>query len=277
MLFLKQKMMQSENQAPKITAYIMAKNEESRIVSCIDSLQWCDDVVVADTGSTDNTVEIARNKGCRIMEVPFKGFGPTRNSIIDKIESPWIVCFDADEICTPELAAEIQQVARTNRASAYLANRLTFLMGKPVKHSGWNPDFRHAVLFKKGEYRYTERNIHESFHCSGEVEKLKAVFYHNSFPSLSNMLDKEKYYSLLGAKELLKQGKNVSVVKGAAHGIWAFCRHFFIKKGFLDGWRGLLVASSSAHATLFRYALAYEMKSKREAEEELSRRNHERT
>ena len=261
----------------KVTAYIMAKNEESRIAQCIESLKWCDEVVVADTGSTDNTVEIARNMGCLIMKIPFKGFGPTRNSIIDKIESPWIVCFDADEVCTPELAAEIKQAARTDRASAFLANRLTFLMGKLVKHSGWNPDFRHAVLFKKGEYRYTERNIHESFECLGKVEKLKAVFYHYSFPSLSDMLTKEKSYSQLGAKELLKQGKNVSVGKGVVHGIWAFCRHFFIKKGFLDGWRGLLVASSSAHATLFRYALAYEMKRKREPNETRLKQNHEGT
>lgn len=261
-------MMQSENQAPKITAYIMAKNEEDRIGSCIDSLQWCDEVVVADTGSADNTVSIATKKGCRVIEVPFGGFGPTRNSIIDKIDSPWIACFDADEICTEELASEMKRAAASNSASAYLANRLTFLLGKPVKHSGWNPDFRHAVLFKKGEYRYTQRNIHESFECSGKVEKLNSVFYHHSFPSLSYMLAKEKSYSELGAKELLDSNKKVSLAKGCLHSVWAFFRHYFIKKGFLDGWRGLLVASSSAHATFFRYAIAYEMRRKKETKED---------
>lgn len=257
-------MKQSENQSSKITAYIMTKNEEKRIASCIDSLQWCDEVVVADTGSTDNTVSIALMKGCRVIKLQFKGFGLTRNNIIDKIGSPWIACFDADEVCSEELASEMRRAVRSNNASAFLANRLTFLLGKPVRHSGWSPDFRHAVLFKKGEYRYTERVIHESFECSGKVEKLQSVFYHYSFPSLSYMLAKEKSYAELGALDLLNSGKKATLTKGCLHSIWAFCRHFFFKKGFLDGWRGVLIASSSAHSTFFRYALAYELKKSRD-------------
>lgn len=260
--------MLSEDQDYRITAYIMTKNEEERIALCIDSLKWCDEVLVADTGSSDDTVQIARKKGCRILEIPFQGFGPTRNKIISKINTPWVVCFDADEVCTPELASEIREVIRTSNASAFLANRLTFLMGEPIRHSGWSPDFRHAVLFRKCDYRYTDRNIHESFKCSGNVEKLNSFFYHYSFPTLSSMLAKERSYSELGAEELLKSDKTISMRKGFLHGIWAFCRHYFIKRGFLDGWRGFLIATSSAHSTFFRYALAWEQRSKRNGQEE---------
>lgn len=261
--------MSFEGKNYEVTAYIMAKNEGQRIARCIDSLKWCDVILVADTGSSDDTIRIALEKGCQIIEIPFQGFGPTRNKIIDQIQTPWIVCFDADEVCSPELALEIREAIETSKASAFLANRLTFLMGSPIKHSGWNPDFRHAVLFRKGYYRYTERNIHESFKCSGNVERLHSVFYHYSFPSLSSMLAKEKSYSELGARELLKSGKKITLCRGFWHGIWAFFRHYFIKKGFLDGWRGVLIASSSAHSTFFRYAIAYELKRNKKVQDKL--------
>ena len=98
--------MQTKNipEAPSLTAYIMAKNEEHSIERCIRALSWCPKVVVSDTGSTDNTKEIAKSLGCEVIDVKFDGFGTTRNRILDHITSDWIVCFDADEVCTPELA-----------------------------------------------------------------------------------------------------------------------------------------------------------------------------
>lgn len=161
----------------------MTKNEEHCIARCIQALSWCPKIVVADTGSSDKTKEIAKSLGCAVIEVSFDGFGTTRNRILDHLTSDWVLCFDADEVCTPELAEEIQETLKNPSASAYLANRLTFLLGKPVLHSGWNPDFRHAVLFKKSEYRYTYRKVHEGFTTSGRVEKLKSSFRHYSFPT----------------------------------------------------------------------------------------------
>ena len=151
----------------------MTKNEEHCIARCIQALSWCPKIVVADTGSSDKTKEIAKSLGCAVIEVSFDGFGTTRNRILDHLTSDWVLCFDADEVCTPELAEEIQETLKNPSASAYLANRLTFLLGKPVLHSGWNPDFRHAVLFKKSEYRYTYRKVHEGFTTSGMVEWLR--------------------------------------------------------------------------------------------------------
>ena len=121
----------------------------------------------------------------RYQGYPFDGFGTTRNRILERITSDWIVCFDADEVCTPELAKEVQEKLKNPSASAYLANRLTYLLGKPVLHSGWNPDFRHAVLFKKSDYRYTDRRVHEGFTTQGKVEKLKSSFLHYSCGSKS--------------------------------------------------------------------------------------------
>ena len=132
-----------------LTAYIMTKNEEHCIARCVRALSWCPKIVVADTGSSDGTKEIAKSLGCEVIDVPFDGFGTTRNRILERITSDWIVCFDADEVCTPELAKEVQEKLKNPSASAYLANRLTYLLGKPVLHSGWNPDFRHAVYLRR--------------------------------------------------------------------------------------------------------------------------------
>ena len=242
----------------KITAYVMTKNEEHSIAQCIDALKWCDEIIVADTGSKDRTRQIAAARGCRVLETPFEGFGRTRNSIIDQIDSEWIVCFDADEVCTPELAEEIIAAIQSGEADAYLANRRTYLLGRQVKHSGWNPDYRHAVAFKKSSYRYTERPVHESYICEGKVTKLKSSFDHYSFPNLSTLMEKEKTYALLGARTMLKEGKKSSMGKAFFHGAFAFFRHFVLRSGFLDGWCGFVIAISAAHSTFFRYAMVYE-------------------
>lgn len=259
--------MQTKNipEAPSLTAYIMAKNEEHSIERCIRALSWCPKVVVSDTGSTDNTKEIAKSLGCEVIDVKFDGFGTTRNRILDHITSDWIVCFDADEVCTLELAEEILDVLKNPTASAYLANRLTYLLGEPVLHSGWNPDFRHAVLFKKSDYRYTDRKVHEGFTTSGEVEKLKNSFKHFSFPTLATLMAKEKQYAELGAETMLGKNKKISPLRGLGHGTWAFLRHYVIRRGFLDGWKGFLIGVSAFHTTFYRYLIACEMKKSSDA------------
>ena len=102
---------------PDLTAYIMTKNEEHCIARCIQALSWCPKIVVADTGSSDKTKEIAKSLGCDVIEVPFDGFGTTRNRILDHLTSDWVLCFDADEVCTPELAEEIQETLKNPSAS----------------------------------------------------------------------------------------------------------------------------------------------------------------
>ena len=237
-----------------LTAYIMTKNEEHCIARCVRALSWCPKIVVADTGSSDGTKEIAKSLGCEVIDVPFDGFGTTRNRILERITSDWIVCFDADEVCTPELAKEVQEKLKNPSASAYLAN----LLGKPVLHSGWNPDFRHAVLFKKSDYRYTDRRVHEGFTTQGKVEKLKSSFLHYSFPTVKTLMSKEMQYADLGADAMLMKNKKIGMFRGLGHAAWAFCRHFFLRRGFLDGWRGFLIGISAFHTTFYRYVIAME-------------------
>ncbi|WP_281523689.1 glycosyltransferase family 2 protein [Turicimonas muris] len=242
----------------KITAYVMAKNEEDTIKECLSSLLWCDEVVLADTGSTDKTIEIAKSLGVTIMNIEFQGFGPTRNQIINNIDSDWIVCFDADEICTAALAKEIKDNITNHSADVFLAPRINYLLKQKIHHSGWNPDIRHAVAFRSSCYSYTEDSVHESYRSSGTVKQLSEPFAHFSFRKLSQMMKKEKEYSELGVQNVLKRKKKISMGTAVLHGTSAFFRHFILRRGFLDGWAGFIIATSSAHATFFRYAMAYE-------------------
>ena len=242
----------------KITAYVMAKNEEETIKQCIEAFSWCDEVVLADTGSTDRTTELARGLGATILELPFIGFGPTRNKIIDSLDTDWIVCFDADEVCTEGLANEILSSIRNESHTVLQAPRQNFLMKKKIMHSGWYPDYRHPVAFKKGECRYTDAQIHEGFVTSSEIQKLKEPYAHFSYRRLEQMMGKERSYAMMGVNNALNKNKKPSMATALLHGTSAFIRHFFLKKGFLDGWAGFVIAISSAHSTFFRYAFAYE-------------------
>ncbi len=246
----------------KTVAYIMAKDEAENIVRCIDSLNWCDKVIVADTGSKDNTIQLARTAGAEIIEIPFEGFGKTRNNIINRIDADWIVCFDADEVCTPALASEIVRSIKIDKFEAFKAPRQNYLLGKKIRHSGWYPDFRHPICFKKNSCAYDEKEVHEGLEVKGKIGFLKEPFDHYSHKNLFHYVEKSTKYAQLGAHELIKKNKSVKMTSAIFHGSFRFIRHYVLKLGFLDGWAGLTIALTSAYGTFIRYASAYEMLSK---------------
>lgn len=251
------------NIKPKITAYIMAKNEQSNIENAVNSLRWCDQVIVADTGSTDKTEEIAKKAGATVIKVDFKGFGATRNEILKRINSEWVVCLDADEICTPELALELKKEIESNTYDAFKAPRLTFLLGRPIRHSGWYPDYRHPIAFRRTIGKYDEKEVHETLNVEGEIKSLSNQILHYSIKDLSSYLSKLFLYTELGAKELAKdKTRKVSRTRAVSHGLFRFFRHYFWKLGFLDGWPGLVIAVCSSYGAFMKYSRALELREK---------------
>ncbi|WP_304854669.1 glycosyltransferase family 2 protein [uncultured Parasutterella sp.] len=243
----------------KVTAYIMAKNEESTIQACVRNLAWCDDVVVADTGSTDKTKEKAIEAGARVVNIPFQGFGKTRNEIIRTIEADWIVCFDADEICTEALSKELSAAIASGKYAAIKAPRQNFLLGKKIKHSGWYPDYRHPVAFSKKHAIYDDKNVHEGLIVDGPLGYLNEPFLHYSFKDLKSYFVKSQKYAEIGANELAKKNKKITMGSALLHGSGRFLRHYFLKLGLLDGWAGLIISLTSSYGTFCKYARAYEI------------------
>src|SRR6202047_1205913 len=147
---------------PKISAYIIALNEAEKIAAAVNSVLWVDEIIVADSGSTDPTAAIAEGLGARVMQIPFNGFGDLRNRAVEACTYEWIFSLDADERCTPQVRDEVLKLLATQPPhDAYRVPRRNFMMGRWITGSGWYPNYRQPQLFRKGALRYTLEPVHE--------------------------------------------------------------------------------------------------------------------
>jgi glycosyltransferase involved in cell wall biosynthesis len=240
---------------PKVSAYILTFNEADKIEAAIKSVQWADEIIVADSFSTDDTAKIAKDLGATVVNIPFRTFGQIRNDAIAACSYDWIFSLDADERCTPESEAEIKQGLENPKADAYFVPRRNWFMGRWIKHSGWYPDYRQPQLFRKGAIVFDDQEeVHESYEIHGKVAYFKQDIWQIPFMNLEQMVHKMQRYSTLGAKKLERNARPGGMGRALAHGIWAFIRIYFIKLGFLDGWAGFVLALGNFEGTFYRYA-----------------------
>ncbi len=239
----------------RISAYIIAYNEAEKIEAALRSIAWADEIVVADSFSTDQTVQICERLGARVIQVPFEGFGKLRNTALDALTGDWVFSLDADERCTEAAAAEIRAtVARADAVDAYWVPRRNFVFGRWMRHSGYAPDYRQPQLFRRGRMRYTEDAVHESFVLDGTAGYLREPIAQIPFRDLAQMLHKMQRYSTLGTERLRARGADPSMGAALAHGAGAFLRHYVFQLGFLDGWAGFIIAFANFEGTFYRYA-----------------------
>ena len=246
---------------PRISVYLIAFNEADKIEAALRSVAWAEEIVVADSHSTDATAEIARRYTERVIQVPFEGFGKLRNDVIDQLTGDWVFSLDADERCTGAAAEEIRRViADPDAADAYLVPRRNYFFGRWIRHSGWYPDYRQPQLFRRGRLRYTDDAVHETYVLEGRLATLQEPIAQVPFRDLSQVLHKMQRYSTLGVERLERRGRAPSMAAALAHGAAAFVRHYVFRAGFLDGWAGFLIALSNFEGTFYRYAKYYERK-----------------
>jgi glycosyltransferase involved in cell wall biosynthesis len=243
----------------KVSAYILTFNEAEKIKAAAESVLWADEIVVADSNSTDATVAIATGLGARVVQVPFNGFGDLRNRAIEACTCDWIFSLDADERCTAEVRDEILGLIATNPPlDLYQVPRRSFFMGRWIRGSGWYPNFRQPQLFRKGSMRYTLEPVHEGFEnlSSKPIGTLQNAIWQFPFRNLAEIIRKADRYSSLGAPKLA--GKHVTMLSALGHGAWAFLKHYIFKRGFIDGWAGFVIAFGNFEGTFYRYAKRYE-------------------
>lgn len=241
--------------APKLSVYIIAYNEADKIADAISSVQWADEVLVLDSNSTDDTVNIAESLGAKVIQLPFATFGKLRNESIAACSHEWIFSLDSDERCTPEAQAEIFATLQNPQADAYYVPRRNWFMGRWINHCGWYPDYRQPQLFRKSALVFDDREeVHEAFEIRGEIGYFKSAIIQVPFQNLEQLVHKMQRYSTLGAKKLKRKNKSSSMGKALGHGIWAFIRIYFFKRGFLDGWAGFVLALGNFEGTFYRYA-----------------------
>jgi glycosyltransferase involved in cell wall biosynthesis len=244
---------------PKISVYIIAFNESEKVADAIRSVAWADEVVVADSHSTDDTVAIAESLGARVVQIDFKGFGALRNDAVAACSHEWVFSLDADERCTPEAAHEVRSLVEREAHGAYFVPRRNYFLGREVKHSGWYPNYRQPQLFRKSAMRYEMSPVHEGFELSpgATVGHLRHAIWQLPFKDLAEVVAKMNRYSSLGAAKKRQAGSSYG--KGLTHGMWAFLKHYVFKRGFLDGWAGFVIALSYFEVTFYRYAKAVEL------------------
>jgi glycosyltransferase involved in cell wall biosynthesis len=248
-----------ENQTPKVSCYIIAFNEKEKISDAISSVQWTDEIVVADSHSTDGTAEIAQSLGARVVQIPFSGYGDLRNRAMAVCRGEWIFSLDADERCTPAARDEMLTVIHSSAAlDAYYVPRRNYFMGRWIKHSGYYPDYRQPQLFRKGVLTFRPDPVHEGFDLSSErIGYLKNPIWQFPFKDLEQIIYKCNRYSTLGAQKLEAQQRRAGIGTALGHGLWAFIHQYLIKLGCMDGWPGFVLALSHFEATFYKYAKLY--------------------
>jgi len=239
----------------KISAYIIAYNEAEKIRDCINSVLWADEIIVADSHSTDGTTEIARKLGAKVIHIPFEGYGDLRNQAISNCTGDWIFSLDSDERCTIEVRDEIIALIDNAPLDIYQVPRKNFFMGRWIKHSGWYPNFRQPQLFKNGKMSYTMESVHEGFvnHSDKEIGVINNIIWQFPFKNTEEVIHKANRYSTLGVQKLLEKGRSSTVFKAFLHGAWSFFKHYIFKLGFLDGGPGFVIAFGNFEGTFYRY------------------------
>jgi len=238
-----------------ISVVVITKNEEASIGRCLRSVDWADEVIVLDSGSTDKTVEISRKLGARVsVTADWPGYGPQKNRALAHVAGDWVLSLDADEWVTPELRDEIRGViSRPDGAAAFRVPRLSSFCGRFMRHSGWWPD--HVIrLFRRGAARFSDDVVHEHVLVEGKTGTLRAPIMHETFVDLDELLQKMNNYSSLAAKEMRHGGRKAGLAGAVLRGLWAFMRTYFFRGGFLDGREGFMLAVATAEGTYYRYA-----------------------
>jgi glycosyltransferase involved in cell wall biosynthesis len=237
-----------------LSVIIITRNEAAHIADCIQSIQFADEIIVLDSGSTDNTCEIASGLGARVEKSPdWPGFGQQKNRALDMAAMEWVLSIDADERVPPELAEEIRSTIASAKNDAYKIARLSWFGDRWIRHCGWWPD--HVVrLFRRDKARFTDAAVHEKVVPHTPPGILRNHFLHYPYANMEALIDKVNRYSSAAAQMMFEKGGRTSVAGIAGHALWTFVRIYLIRRGFLDGKEGFILAVTAAAGSFFRYS-----------------------
>lgn len=243
----------ASGQRPGISVCVIARNEEDRLGDCLRSVRWCDEVIVVDSHSTDRTREVAREAGARVIERDWPGHVAQKEFAIREARHDWVLCIDADERVTPDLAAEIEARRQAGLdAAGYRLPRSSNYLGSWIRHGSWVPD-RKLRLFDRRRGRWGGRDPHDRVEVDGDVVDLDGTLEHYPYRDLADHLRTIDRYSTTMAENLHRDGRRAGLHDILLRPALRFLVFYLVKRGFLDGWRGLLLAVLAAHYVRLRY------------------------
>jgi len=232
---------------------VITRDAAGELADCLGSARFAGEIVVVDSGSRDDTVEIAHRFGARVIERAFDGFGRQKTIAVAAAANDWVLCLDADERLTPELVRSIEAVLAAPRASAYAMARRNRFLGRWLAHGEGYPDWN-VRLFDRRRARWSDDAVHEHVIAEGAIARLDGDLLHQSAESLDAYLAKQNRYTTMQAQAMHARGEKVSAARLVLSPVARFLRFYVVKLGFLDGVAGLTHIAIGAFASFMKYA-----------------------
>ncbi len=251
----------SESRSP-ISGFVICFNEEQQISDCLKSLEFCDELIVIDSGSTDKTLEIAKQFGAKVFYRGWTGFRDQKAFGLSHCSNQWVINLDADERVSDRLKEEILSVLERSKkqeqlSDGYEINRVVYFQGRWWRRGGWYPEFR-LRFFKKETIEWGGVDPHEKPICSGKIERLSGEILHYTYSDFFDQASRLLKYSNIMAKEEYREGKRSSFLKVLFNPISRFFKFYFVKRGILEGRVGFAVAVLEAYYTFLKYLFLWE-------------------
>jgi glycosyltransferase involved in cell wall biosynthesis len=250
-----------------ISLVVITLNEEKNLARCLQSAALCfDDILVLDSGSTDQTLKIAQTHGARVFNEPWKGFGPQKHRAVELAKNDWVFCLDADEVLSSDLVSELQQqFLHLDSAVGYKIPRKSFYLGRWILHGGWYPDYQ-LRLFHRQFHQWDAAEIHEKVRSVGpelKIQSLSSPIEHYVFQDVAHQVATNNRYSSLQAEQYLQKGGTFSLWKMLVKPVTKFFECYLWKVGFLDGLPGFIIAIGAAYSVFIRWAKIWQIAGKR--------------
>jgi glycosyltransferase involved in cell wall biosynthesis len=244
----------------ELSVILIVKNEADNIRPCLESVSWADEIIVVDSGSTDDTVAICREFTPHVHVHDWPGFGRQKNRALDYATKDWVLSLDADERVTPELQQQITSAMAEAKFDGFYMPRLSQFCGKFIRHSGWYPDYV-LRLFMREKGKFSDDLVHETVLLNGSMGKLSSPLLHYSYHSQADVERKVEQYAAAAARQMYDRGRTASPLDAPLRAGWAFVRTYLLRMGFLDGAAGFGIARLNARTTYLKYAKLRKMRS----------------
>jgi len=241
-----------------ISVTLLVKNGERTVQKVLESLDSFNEIILIDTGSTDQTVAIAKKfLNVKIFHRPFEGFGPLRNEAAQLATNDWILALDCDEILSPDLQKEIREKS-LNQDHLYSFRFQNYFNNRHIRWCGWHPE-SHIRLYNRKKTAFSNAQVHEGVEKRElQIESFQAPVLHYPYASISDFLRKMEHYSTLFAQQYHNKKKSSPLI-ALYHGVGAFVKSYLIKRGFLGGYEGFLISCYNGHVAFYKYLKLYHL------------------
>lgn len=237
---------------PSISIILITKNSAKTIEKCLESIRFADEIIVLDSGSTDQTVSICRKYTNHVFQTDWPGFGIQKNRALEKASKEWVFSIDSDEWIDTALREEIFETIKNPTATVFQLPRLNQYCGQWIRHGDVGKD-KVTRLFKRGAANFSNDIVHEKIITSEKIKKLKSALCHNTYDSIDALLHRMNLYSSLSAQMRFDRGKKTNLFKAIISALWSFTRAYFFRAGFLDGKMGFIVCVAAAESSYYRH------------------------